>query len=264
MTYDIECVRCGLCVRECDQFAEAIALTDTGVRVDGDRCKACGHCTALCPTDAMEHPLAPKAPPIGELPGPAQMARYLRQPRSVRCFKEGLVPHGTLMELLDIGRYPQTAVNSQGISYLVVEGHRKMEALAEVYCRTVIDRAVNDPLRPQLGDIVRRQLETGKDILFRGAPQLLLALCDEDNARGRDSARFALTFIALLAPALGVGTCWAGYLEALALDAAYAPVFHAHLQVPPGKRIAAGMMLGLPDVSYRRLVERDPLQVEWR
>lgn len=28
MTYDIECVRCGLCVRECDHFAEAITLTE--------------------------------------------------------------------------------------------------------------------------------------------------------------------------------------------------------------------------------------------
>lgn len=263
MVKSIECTRCGLCVRECE-FRGAIQMTDTGVSIDLDKCIACGHCAAVCPTDAMDNPKAPAGPSAGELPAPGDMARYLRQARSVRCFKEGGIPRKKMTALLNIGRYPQTAVNTQGVSYLVLENREKVKALGELYCRTVLDSGIKDPLRPFLADIANEQLTTGRDIIFRTAPHVILALVDENNPRGRDSARYALTFISLLAPSMGAGTCWAGFFEALALDPKYAPVFLDFLNAPEGKTIGGVLMAGVPDITYRRLAERDPLQVEWR
>lgn len=265
MEYTVECIRCGNCVRECHQLARAVTLTETGAKLDLDKCISCGHCMAVCPTDAMVQPKAPQGPLAGEYPKAADMARFLRQPRSVRVFKEGaLVPRDTMAELLDIGRYAQTAVNSQGISYLVLEGRDKMVELGNLYCQTVIDRDICDPLRPTLPDIAREQLDTGRDIIFRDAPELVVALADESHPRARDNARFSLTFIALLAPSMGVGTCWGGYFEALAMDERYAPVFHEFLGIPKGKTIGGGMMMGIPDITYRRLPERNPTEVSWR
>ncbi len=264
MEKTIECTRCGLCVRECGQLARAITPTSTGVRLDLDRCIACGHCAAVCPTGAMDNPRAPSGPLAGEPPAPADMARYLRLARSVRCYKDTLVPHQQMMQLLDIGRYPQTAVNSQGISYLVLEGRERMEELTRLYCGIVLDAGFSDPLRPTLPAMAQEYLDTGRDFLFRGAPQLILALADADSPRGRDNARFSLTFIALLAPSMGIGTCWAGFFEALAMDPAHEQPFCDFLQLPPGKRICGALMAGVPDMTYIHLAERQPLQVEWR
>lgn len=262
MEKTIECIRCGLCIEECE-YRGAITGTDTGVCIDLDKCIACGHCAAICPTDAMDNPKAPAGPLMGDYPDPAEMARFLRQPRSVRCWAEGPVPREKMAALLDIGRYPQTAVNTQGVSYLVLEGRERVKALGELYCRTVLERGL-EAERPLLGVIAREQLETGRDIIFRGAPELIVALGEENSLYTRDNARFALTFIALLAPSMGVGTCWAGFFEALALHPDYASLFHDFFGVPAGKKIGGALMAGLPGHSFRRLAERAPLEVDWR
>jgi len=262
--HDITCSQCGACVRECDPLRAAISQTDTGVRIDLDLCIVCGHCMAVCPTDEMEHPLSPRQPLMDKPPSPEAAAMYLRSPRSVRLYKKEGAPRETLMRLLDIGRYAQTGVNTQGISYLVVDGREKVEALNALFCETALKLIPEHPELVRLAEVIELQKQRKEERIFRGAPQLILALADKDHTRPRENAQFSLTFIALMAPALGLGTCWAGYFENLAIRDHFAAPFWKFLHLAENMRIRGALMVGVPDVQFRRLVARNPLHVEWR
>jgi nitroreductase len=242
----------------------AISETDTGVRIDLDLCITCGHCVAVCPNDEMEHPLSPRQPLMAELPSPEAAEMYLRSPRSVRFYKKEGASRQTLTRLLDIGRYAQTGINTQGISYLVVDGRDKVEALNALFCDTALKLLPEHPELARIAELIELQKERKEERIFRGAPQLIIALADKDHPRPRENAQFSLTFIALLAPTLGLGTCWAGYFEGLAIRDRFAAPFWNFLQLPENMRIRGALMVGIPDVLYRRLVARNPLKVEWR
>ncbi|MDR3088946.1 MAG: nitroreductase family protein [Desulfobulbaceae bacterium] len=262
--HDITCSQCGACVRECGPLREAISLTDNGVRIDLELCMACGHCVAVCPNDEMEHPLSPRQPLMDKLPTPEAAAMFLRSPRSVRFYKQEGASREQLMRLLDMGRYAQTGVNSQGISYLALDGRDKLEALNALFCETALNLMPEHPEIARLAEVIELQKERKEERIFRGAPQLIIALADKDHPRPRENAQFSLTFIALFAPTLGLGTCWAGYFEALAIHDRFAAPFWKFLDLADNMRIRGALMVGIPDVEFRRLVAREPLRVDWR
>ena len=264
MIKEIQCSRCGSCIRECNKQMGVITLTDKGVEIELDECNKCGHCVAVCPTDSMDHPLSPRQELVGEALTPEDAEMFLRSARTVRYYKDELVPHEKMQRLLDIGRYAQTGANTQGISYIVIEGKEKIENLHKLFNSKANEACRKDPSLARLSDYMKRQEEQKSDIVFRDAPELILALSDIDNVQGKENAQFSLTFIALLAPTLGIGTCWAGIFELLATRKEYAKPFLEFAGVPEGKRISGAMMAGIPDVKFRRLVARDPLSIEWR
>ncbi|MBR2223027.1 MAG: nitroreductase family protein [Christensenellaceae bacterium] len=254
-----KCIRCGLCQRVC---IGAIELTENGPVIDTEKCYRCGHCVAVCPVDAIENPLSARQEEILPLPSPKEAANYLRSVRSIREYKNEAIPEEKICELLDIGRYPQTGKNTQGIGYRVLCGREKVEKLLELFIEEGIRIGKEDPAFRGMAAVSWACRRRKQDIVFRGAPYLIAAIADENNPRARESGQFALTFISLLAPTMGLGTCWAGFFEDLALSETYSAPFREFLNVPEGKKIAGVLMLGVPDVSYRRLVERDPLDCE--
>lgn len=78
---------------------------------------------------------------------------------------------------------------------------------------------------------------------------------------GRGSARFALEYVELFAPVLGLGTCWMGLVEGCAFSG-HAPMLEA-LEIPADHMAAGVMTVGYPRHVYHRLVDRNPLEVYW-
>ena len=264
MIKQIKCPGCGLCVQECILQPDAISKTDDGVEIDLDKCIKCGHCVAVCPHDCMDNPLSPAQELVGQ-PLPAQQAvHFLRTARSVRYYKQELVPRETLTQLLNIGRYPQTGENTQGISYLVVSGREKLSKLNELYCEIAQSIPGDFPGYAEVKHTIWLQEHYGHDALFYNCSQLILAVSGRELRSWQKNAYFSLTFIALLAPSMGLGTCWVGLLEFLACHPDYMDWFARLLELPEDKRICGCMLVGYPAVHFRRLVERNPLEVEWR
>lgn len=264
MFRDITCPQCGLCIKECILQNDAIKATSTGVEIDLSLCISCGHCTAVCPTDCMDNPLAPREDLIESILSPEAAERFLRTPRSVRYYEDRPVDKATLLQLLNIGRYPQTGENSQGIGYIVVSGRDKLKKINDLYCEIFRELPKDDPAYPYVEHTVWLQEHYGHDALFYNAQHLILAISDKEFSRGSKNAQFSLTFISLLAPSLGLGTCWIGLLEFLICHEAYRDRFASLIDIPADKKICGCMITGYPAVHFRRLVERAPLQVEWR
>ena len=77
--------------------------------IKATRCLACGHCEVYCQPQALILNVRPdEKEPLPEGAGniPAEdMAYYLKKRRSVRQFKQELVPKETITKVLDIARY---------------------------------------------------------------------------------------------------------------------------------------------------------------
>lgn len=264
MLHTIQCSSCGLCYQECSLQADAICQTSSGVTIDLDKCNRCGHCAAICPTGSMDNPFSPLQAPIGPLPTPEDALRFLRTPRSVRRYRPELVPEALLLQLLDAGRYPQTAKNTQGIGYLVVRGREKVEKINQLYCQIANELPEDFPLRDRILRPVRVQEEKSIDALFYGAPQLIFAISDIDHEKWQENAQFSFTFLSLMAPSLGLGTCWCGQMRLLTNHLPYMKQFAKLLDLPESKRICGCMIVGYPKVKFQRFAARNPLEVYWR
>jgi nitroreductase/NAD-dependent dihydropyrimidine dehydrogenase PreA subunit len=261
-----KCTRCGACAAVCP--GSLIAMGESGPEGRGvQACLACGHCVAVCPVEALDNVRAPLARQIPlknyTPPDPAAAAKFLRSRRSIRRYKEEQVPRGKLLQILDIARFAPTGGNSQGLSYLVMSDKPALRRISSATVDWMEDEIhEGSPVGEYFSGIVRAARKTKKDVILRDAPHLIVALCDREFPRGQENAHFAFAYAELMAPALGVGTCWAGLFQRCAVSG-YQPLLDV-LDIPHGRKVAGGLMAGYPEFTYYRLVDRSDLNVTWR
>lgn len=258
------CIRCGACVEVCPM--EVFQMTVQGPQEGSSRlCIACGHCVAVCPVAALDIEKAPLKEQVPILEGlkisAEQAEQFLRSRRSTRRYLDEAVSKEKLEKILNIARLAPTGSNSQGTQFMVIENAAKMDELREQMA-DFFEKGIQNGTVARGYRKIFESYRKGKDVFFRGAPQLMVAL-NEENAPAREpNGQFAFTYAELFAPSIGVGTCWAGFFM---WYAKYSPQKVAELLgIPAGWKITAALMVGNPQYSYRRLPEREPLQVFWR
>ena len=260
-----KCVKCGICADICP--ASVIMMGTDGPRDPfSAACIACGHCVAVCPNEALDNIKAPlnmqKSLDGFQPPSPGQTYNFLRSRRSIRNYKEQSVPDEIILKLLDISRFAPTGGNSQGLSYLVVSDKKILKGIIEnviIWMESEIEKKT--PWAIFYSGFVKLYRKTGKDIVLRGAPHLLLALADKAFYLGHDNTLFSLEYAELYAVSMGLGTCWAGFVG-LCAGSGYKPLYDL-LNITDNTVITGGLMLGYPKYSYKRLVDRNPLNVKW-
>lgn len=260
-----KCVKCGICGKVCP--AGIIKVEDHGPKLlFPNACLVCGQCVAVCPQEALDHEKTPLANQVNLSKFPVidteTAANFLRSRRSIRCYKEEKVNRQTLEQLINIARFAPSAGNTQGLSYIIIESSdilQKITALTIDWMEELINSGQSWAKR--YAGLVKAYRKTGKDVILRGAPHLLVATAPVDLLPGRDSGHFALAYVELFATTLGLGSCWAGYVENCAA-AKYPPLLEL-LKVPEGKMVAGAIMVGYPGYTYKRLVDRNDLDLKW-
>lgn len=256
------CVQCGLCAAACPR---GLILAGAGwpeAAADSARlCIACGHCVAVCPQCALDNlkaPLAGQSPRTGTVPFAAEAsAAFLRSRRSMRSFLPKPLPRGKIANLLDVARFAPSGGNSQGISYLVIQQPDRLRRLAELTIEWMEAPAQQSiPAAPIYAQYVFMYRNGGQDSILRNAPALILAMADRAFARGRENTILAFAYAELHAPSLGLGTCWAGLLEAAAFSGC-TPLLE-QLRIPADRQFTGALMAGYPNLAFHRLVDRNP------
>ncbi len=263
------CLHDGLCVESCPlALLELAPGTDGKVPTSeqGERCLRCGHCLSVCKAGALELAFLKR----GELRSlhPERQAKaeaveqLLQSRRSTRRYREDLVPKELIERALDSARFAPSGLNTQPVAWTVVSGRKSVHALAAAVRDWAADLvAQKHPMAVGL-DFERfvRAWDRGEDTILHAAPHVLIAHAPAGNPTGQGSALIAVTYLQLAAEALGLATCWAGYLQiALGMsDAIGKPA-----GIPAGRQAHGASMLGYAKHRYAAIPPRKPLEAIW-
>lgn len=261
-----KCKQDAFCVQDCP-FG-IIAMPEGGypqiVEGANELCIKCGHCVAVCPFDALSHqdiPLEKCLPIKKELKINAEQAeQFLRSRRSIRQYAPEAVEKADLEKLINMARFAQTGHNSQTVAWKVFNNPSgEIAGLMIDWMRELV--AKGEPLAQAMNmPLVIEVFEKGVDLLFRGSPHLVVTHAHGNDRFAEMSSVIATTYVELYAPAIGLGTCWAGYFQRAAMM--WQPL-KDHLALPEGHVVKTGLMVGKPKVKYFRCPERKPLQITW-
>jgi nitroreductase/NAD-dependent dihydropyrimidine dehydrogenase PreA subunit len=262
------CTRCGICSNVCTMGVIDPADENTLPKVhktNAGMCIGCGHCEACCPTQALllnDRPDEKVQLPAGAgTLDPEEMGYYLKKRRSVRKFTKDPVPKETILEVLDIARYAASAGNGQPVEWIVVHDPKKVKKIARLtieWMKTLMNS--NHPMSGYI-PILIGAWESGRDVICRGAPHLVVATIPEGNPMAQTDAIIALTHFDVAAPAFGIGTCWAGFVAMAATS--YVPL-QKELGISAGRKSAYAMMFGNPQYRIYGIPRRKPLKVTWQ
>ena len=264
-----KCNQCGLCVIECPTGIIKIVESDTVPSwVDGGDtlCINCGHCVAVCPPGALSLDMMnpEDCTPIKRdvLPTQDQVEHFLKSRRSVRVYKECSVEREKLAKLIDIARYAPTGCNFQPVHWLVVENADEVRRLAGLVADWIRLTIKESPWLAGIlhSDLVVKAWDSGKDVIMRDAPHIIVAHANKDIAVLGD-CQIALTYLELAAYSMGLGACWNGYFQLAATS--YPPMIEA-LQLPQDHQSFGAMMVGYPAHKMTRIPLRNEPKIVWR
>ena len=231
------CVQDGICVEVCPIGILALDAEGPVVRPGmSNFCIACGHCVAACPHGALDNARnrLDRQAPVEKLPIIDQETAlaFLRSRRSIRRYKPEPVPRELILQLLQAARYAPSGHNSQGISYLVIEGRKSLDGICAIvleWMAEVIQTQGELANRLHLPGIIKAH-ERGEDRILRKAPQLIVATAPKElGGAAQVTTYLALEYVELYATSLGLGTCWAGFAQ---ICAQQYPPLREFLEIP--------------------------------
>jgi nitroreductase/NAD-dependent dihydropyrimidine dehydrogenase PreA subunit len=284
ITIDAEkCTLCGACIAECPAYVLA-AADDTATVVAPERCIICGHCVAVCPADAVSHADLPGAcDAIDAALGvnPPALMQLMRTRRSIRSYTDEPVSDDDLKALLQAAVYAPSGHNDQSWQFIVIRGRDKLLGLAstvtgfmESLLKQLSTSAGRDGLRKLLPPTMVKHLEEmmpsfrlivesqrgGVDIVFRGAPALIVIHTPRGLGTATEDAHYAAGNIMLMAHAMGLGTCLVGFLVG---PARHSQQIASAIGIPPENEIGTALVVGHPKHRYHRIVPRREPPVKW-
>jgi len=262
-----KCVTCGECERDCPV---TIINLDAGLPdIPADQesaCIECQHCLAVCPTGAISILGVDPATslPLGtdSFPVAQRLATLIKGRRSVRRYRDENLEPQLIDDLLAVAWHAPTGVNSRQVQFSVIDDRSAMQAFREATyagLEALIDAGELPEERGLFAEFVRMWREDGTDVLFRGAPHLLVASAPAKVPSPLPDALIALAYFELYAQSRGVGTVWNG-LAKWAIDELL-PQLRKQLGIPEGHVVGNVMAFGKSAVRYHRTVQHEPPKV---
>jgi len=258
------CIQCGECAEDCP--AGVIGMEDYPVITNEQGCYRCQHCLAVCPTGAVS--ILGKDPDDsimleGNLPEPADVETLIKGRRSVRRYRDRDLDPALIDELLDIACHAPTGVNAQSVLFTVVREGAVMktlrgEVMAQLVRLTDEGKIPGGLVGQYIGLAVAAWKDEGRDIMFRGAPHLLITSAPKNSPCPVQDTHIALTTFQLMAYARGVGTVWDGMVM---MAISICPGLVQRLGIPEDHQLGYAMVFGEPAVEYHRTVQRGPANV---
>ncbi len=260
------CISCESCVSDCPYLVLTMEGDIPAVIDDREGlCIRCLHCLTVCPTGAVS---------IGGfdsddcldmedmLPEPDNLETLIRGRRSVRKYKNENIDSSMMDRLLQVSWQAPTGVNARGVLYTVVDDKEVMHNLRIAVMNRLAEIVRSENLPEALeffAGFVTLWEEQEIDILFRGAPHLIITSAPKNCPCPEQDCIIALSYFELFAHSLRLGTVWDG-LARLAFTELM-PEFAGKLGIPADHILGYVMAFGKPAVEYHRTVPMRPAAI---
>ncbi len=279
-----KCTGCSLCVQTSPR-----CFSKNGDKVtllaDEASCVLCGHCVAVCPSEAVTHHVMDMGNflEVGDRPlvDTADFIRLIRERRSHRAFLNRKIPKEHLKKLIDTVRYAPTGHNDQTVEIILVENpdrRKKLSNLAvdfEAGSLRENEKKLDEMKSSGKGTPARmaeleewvgflRMLvqarDAGFDPIFYEASAVAIFHSPMTSVTPKDNCVIASTTMGLLARTFGLETTYIALFEAAAKG--YEPL-KEELRLPKGHEVLSVIILGYPKLRYLRTVDRKPIKTRW-
>jgi nitroreductase len=192
-----------------------------------------------------------------------QAEQFLRSRRSFRNYKDKPVKRDKLNKLIQVSGYAPSASNARPVHFLVIENKIEIKRLAGLVVDWMRMTIKADPTSSNAFHFNRVVAfwDKGEDPICRNAPHLIIAHATENSRLAQVDCILALAYVELIAPVLGLGATWAGYMMNATIS--YPPLVEA-LNLPKGHKCFGVMMVGYPKLKFVRMPLRSPPAAAWR
>lgn len=255
------CTGCGICAKDCP--GSAIKLIDGKMESVRD-CIQCGHCVAICPVKAVSIPEY-EMQDVEEYEEtafkvcPDNYLHALKFRRSIRNFKNQKIEKDKIERILQAGRYTATAKNMQACTFVMVQ--EQLEEFRELLWKEI--PGILEILKESAPDYEKAfryfykkwQRNSQDDTFLFNAPAFLVIASENPLDGGLAAAN-----IENMAVACGTGVLYSGYMIRV-LETS--PVLKEWLGIGE-KKVSCCMLIGYPNVKYRRTAPRRKADIIWR
>jgi nitroreductase len=225
---------------------------------------------AVCLNGSLSHQdeLLEKSPEILESLQitPEQCEQLLKSRRSVRVFKDQPVSREIITRLIGAARYAPTGHNNQEVEWLVIDNKKELENIEDLGIQWIEWTMKNNPQLAAAFHMVEMLKNQKKyhNIFLRGAPVLVVTHAAKGStspAVAQIDCATALSYLDLAANCLGLGTCWAGFVNTMANNF---PLVKAAIALPENQGTYGCMMIGYNKFRYHRIPLRKEPRITWR
>ncbi len=267
-TIDVEtCIGCGQCSTDCPAMIISMETGLPTIAQDLEQfCIHCLHCVAICSEGSVS--ISGSGPNDGrslsakEMPKPEQLEMLIKGRRSIRKYQDKNIDPAVIEKLVEVASHAPSGHNDRQLLYTLVEDKGTVYDLREE-AFAGLEKLIKEEKLPagmeMFVDIIEAWKQSATDILFRGAPHLLIVSAQEDCAAPLQDCVIALTTFELYAQSCGVGTIWNG-LATLTITE-LVPSLKKRLGIPDDHKIGYVMGFGYPAIQYQRTINRTKPQV---
>ncbi len=284
-----KCTKCGTCIEVCPK--DCLTFIDGKITHLSDECILCSHCYAVCPHDAISFdPTLLRTSSFYTFVLDIQQkhsisaqnfAAFSMSRRSIRKYRDTPVATEILRDLVEFAATAPSGSNCQNWEFTVIPDRSKVLELAHSI-RNFFERLnsiVRNPIKRYLSvlfagtaliryyrdhfasvELGLNEAEKGRDLLFHGAPALIIVHSNMEGSLPLEDGQYAAYNIALMAHAMGLGTCFIGYASETLNRS---KKIKMRVNIPQKNRVLAVLAVGYPDVAYERFALRKNYRVQF-
>ena len=260
-----KCTGCGLCAQDCPSMI--IVLGDYPYIKEGkeNHCIKCQHCLAVCPEGALsvlgKNPAESMA--VEEkLPDPDLLIRMIKGRRSVRKYKNENLDKELIQKLMETAAYAPTGHNDNSVLFSVVDDKEEFLNIKNAVYNAIRDESGKGNKNPNLPLLSKFQvlwIKKNIDVLFRGAPHMIIASSPDSATTAFEDSIIALSYFELAANSSSIGVLWNGMVKWVLTE--IAPYIKKTLGIPENHIIGGVLVFGRADIKYSRAVQSEGLNI---
>jgi nitroreductase/NAD-dependent dihydropyrimidine dehydrogenase PreA subunit len=249
-----KCINCKKCIMQC-----TAKFWDEGDKVVFDdkykTCILCGHCIAICPTDAILHEKMGSEPyTFDGIKNPSEyipfekIFNFMNSIRSTREYKKDKVPEESLRKVVRAMQIGPTGSNMRDQKFKVITDPELLKTIGKAVMDERMKLGADDPAFMERQKIAEERYENS---LYHDAPAIIIMYCSGSNSMDHYNIGIGVTYGRLVAHALGLGTVWNGYTSGM---------FEQHKEIMKLAGVRGrswGVLeIGYPSVKYERVPPR--------